>query len=113
MFTTSGIGVIPKDEIIEEKVFNNVYYFRFNLISKNPYKDQRNYVKVNISIPFDYIEQAREALQPGKALHIRIGELSGNKSDKGYVFMEVKTKWKWIEPIKALPTKERKEYKDV
>lgn len=113
MFTTSGIGVIDKTEKIIESQFGNFIYISFVVITKDPYKSKRHFNKVNLQVPMEYIEQARESIKPGKGIQVRIGELTGNKSSSGYIHMSINTKWKWVEPIKALPTQERKEYQDI
>ena len=103
MFTVSGIGVIPKDDQVVERQNNYGSYFNFTLVSKDPYKKQRHYLKVSVQVPSENTEEAREALQPGKGIQVRIGELVGRKLDSGFIAMDVTTKWRWIEPIKALP----------
>lgn len=109
MFTTCGIGIISKDDEIIERAFNLTTYFNLVLISKDPFQNKRHYYKVNISVPPEVLQEARESLLPGRPLQVRIGELNGWRSDKGYISVDIKTRWQWVEVLKALPGKERKE----
>lgn len=112
-FSAQGIGVIPKDEKIEEYQHQYGIYLSFGLWTKNPYESGRNIVGISVSIPNEYIKEARESLVPGASIQVRLGELSGHRSQKGAIFQTVKTKWKWIEILKAMPTSDRKSYKDI
>ncbi len=112
MFTTSGIGIIPKDCKVEERQAPSGAFFSFQLITKDPYKEGRHYVNVSLFVPTEYIERARDSIKPGVVVQVRIGEINGRRSEKSnYVFMTVNTRWKWIEVLKVLPGNERK--KDI
>jgi len=108
MFTVSGLGVIPKDAEIIEKTYNNKAYFYFSLLSKDPYKTIRHYIKMRLFIPTEDIQVARDIIKPGQAFYVRIGELSGRRTENGVIFMEVQTQWKWLEPVKAMVQADRK-----
>jgi hypothetical protein len=112
LFSVSGIAVISKDEIVERQSQSGVW-FNFVVIAKDPYREIRHYYKISMHVPIEYIDLARDAIQVGKFIQIRHGELAGRRLDSGTIFMTVSTKWKWIESIKALPGPDRKQYQDV
>lgn len=109
MFTVSGLGVIPKDTEVTEKQFGDKLFVYFILLSKDPYKTIRHYIKIRLYVPTDMTQIARDIIKPGQAFYVRIGELCGHRTNNGVVFMEVQTQWKWLEPIKAMVQKGIKE----
>lgn len=108
MFTVSGLGVISKDSEIEKYQTDKGVTLTFQVVAKDPYQDKRQWTSVSLYVPKEHIEEARKKIVPGKPIQVRIGELAGNKTDKGYVWMRIKTKWNWIETPRALPDGDRK-----
>lgn len=114
MMSGQGVGVIPKSETIEERQFGGTIYFSFALLCKDPYKEKGStqWVRMSVSVPKEFVEDARKTLTPGRVLYVRIGELRGTRNEKGTVFMTLNSRWKWIEPLNAIEGPERKNYKD-
>jgi len=113
MLTVSGIGVISKEDKIIESQIGTCIYISFVLVTKDPYKNKRHHNKINLQVPIEFLEKARESIKVGKGLQIRLGEIAGYKGASGYISTTINTKWKWVESIKAIPNQERKEYQDV
>jgi hypothetical protein len=104
-WTSVGFAVVPKTNAnIVEKQYGNSIYINLNVIDKHHYNpEKREWLKLSIQVPTDEIEQARQAIQPGRAFLIRFAELGGNKLESGYVAMSLQTKWRYVEPVKAMP----------
>ena len=113
MFTISGIGIVSKEDKIIESQIGTSIYISFVVVTKDPYKNKRHHNKISLQVPMEFLEKARESIKPGKGIQIRLGELTGYKGSSGYISASINTKWKWIEPIKALPNQDRKEYQDI
>jgi len=116
MLTVSGIGVITNDLEITEKAYNDTYYITMCIVCKDPYKeDARSFIKLTVRVPQEFIGEARKELVIGQVIQIRIGELIGFKNNFSGISMSVNTRYKWIEILKAAPTKSREhsQYSDV
>lgn len=114
MMGGQGVGLIAKNETIREAQFGGTIYFSFALMCKDPYKPKGSttWVNLSISVPKEFVEDARKTITPGRVLYVRQGELRGKRNDKGSVFMTLNTRWKWVEPLNAIEGPERKNYKD-
>lgn len=113
MFAVTGAGIIDPDVEIKEFPLDNAasVLISLRLIGKDPYKPIRHYYNCTVIVPLKSIEVARQALQPNKYLQVRLGELKGKKTEKGFIFNDIQTKWQWIEILTVVPNKERK--KDI
>jgi hypothetical protein len=104
-WTATGFGVIPKEKAeITEKQYGNSFYITVNVVDKHYYNPKkREWIKVSIQVPMDDIEEARATLKPGSAFFFRFAEVGGNLLDSGYVATNISTKWRFVEPVKAMP----------
>jgi len=109
MFTSHGIGLIAPGAEITMRPYSNGQYFSFPMITKDPYiEDGKQWVRISVQVPHKDVEEAVKTFKPMKGLYIRLSEVKGFKTEKGSIIMNIDTKWRWVEPLSQMPTKERK-----
>jgi hypothetical protein len=93
----------------EEKKAKGGIYLNFTGIGKNPYAKGRKYYRISIWVPTDKADPARKVLTKGKTIWLRHAEVDGNKNpESGVVFMQITSKWPWVEPLTQTMDGERR-----
>lgn len=105
MLTVSGCVFIMSDPF--EKQVKNGSYFNFDAVAKNPYGEGVKHYKIAIYATAAESEKARDKLKKGIAIQLRIAELDGKQTETGTIFMQINTKWSWIEVLKMIPSKDK------
>jgi hypothetical protein len=91
----------------QETPYREHYFFQFIAVSKHPTKDKRTPHRINVWVPADALEKAREILQPGEMIFVRHGNLDSKAMETGAVVSTVRTTWSDIEHMLRVPGRER------
>jgi hypothetical protein len=102
MLTVSGIVAVANDP--EEKTISSGTFFSFKAVGKNPYAEGRKHYNMSVFVPVDQLDSARTVLKRNMVLNVRMAELDGNESEKGFIYNQVKVNYRYIDPLKSFPT---------